>query len=167
MEHTANIIKPNKGIISSLLMVFAMFELLLIDDRYKVEAIATRCINCKKETGLYLETSTLDEIITEFVLNTIWHHVGMSWIICSNEGIKYEIDKSNHQDWLNKGPLYNTDICSRLHGSLFEYFITYEITDRYNLLCYLVAYDKKQPAYEYEESIIGDKLIPKVMTTES
>ena len=34
-----------------------MFELRLIDDRYKLGAIAMRCINCKKETGLYLGTS--------------------------------------------------------------------------------------------------------------
>ena len=31
MEHTANIINPNKGLIPSLLKVFAMFELRLID----------------------------------------------------------------------------------------------------------------------------------------
>ena len=57
MEHTANIINPNKGLITSLLKVFYMFELRLIDDNDKVEAIAIRCINCKKETGLYLGTS--------------------------------------------------------------------------------------------------------------
>ena len=48
MEHTENIINPNKGRIPSLLNVFAMFELRLIDDRDKVEAIAIKCINCKK-----------------------------------------------------------------------------------------------------------------------
>ena len=53
MEHTANILKPNKGLIPSLLRVFAMPELLLIDDRYKVEAIAIRCISCKKIRSLY------------------------------------------------------------------------------------------------------------------
>ena len=62
--------------------------------------------------------------------------------------MKYEIDESNHQYLLNKGPWYNTAICSRLYGILFEYFITHVRTDRYNLLCYLVAHDKKQPDYE-------------------
>ena len=56
------------------------------------------CINCEKETGLYLVTSTLEEMITKFVLNEILHHVGMSWIICSNDEMEYEMDKSNHQD---------------------------------------------------------------------
>ena len=64
--------------------------------------------------------------------------------------MKYEIDKNNHQYWLNKGTWYNTDICSRLHGSLFEYFITHARTDRYNLMCSLVSHDKKLPAYEYD-----------------
>ena len=91
----------------------------------------------------------------------------MSWIICSNKEMKYEIDEINHQDWLNKGPWYNTAICSSLHESLFEYFITHSGTDRYNILCYLVAHDKKQPDYEDEEISIGDRLIPKHVTTET
>ena len=66
-----------------------MFELHLIDDRNKVEAIAIMCIDCKKETSLYLRTSTLEEMITKFVLNAILHHVGMSWTICPNEEMKY------------------------------------------------------------------------------
>ena len=54
MEHTTNIMKPNKGIIPSLLKEFAIFELLLIGDKEKLDAIDIMCINCKKETGLYL-----------------------------------------------------------------------------------------------------------------
>ena len=52
MNNTANILDPNKGITASLLKAFAIFELRLIDDRYRVKAIAIRCINCKKVTGL-------------------------------------------------------------------------------------------------------------------
>ena len=83
----------------------------LIDDRDIVEDTAIRCINCKKETGIYLTTFTLEEMITNFVLNAILHHVGMLWIICSNKKIRYEMDKSNHPDCFNKGPWYNTSIC--------------------------------------------------------
>ena len=32
---------------------------------------------------------------------------------------------------------------------------------------FLVAHDKKQLAYEYEESVIGDRIIPKHVTTEA
>ena len=167
MEHNANILKPNKGLSPSLLKVIAMFELRLIDDKDKVDAIAIRCNHFEKETGLYFRTSTLEEMITKFVLNAILHHVGMSWIICSNKEIKYKIVEINHQDWLNKGHWYNTAICSRLHVSMLEYFITHARTYRYNLLCSLVAHDKKQLAYEDEESVIGDSIIPKHVTTEA
>ena len=73
----------------------------------------------------------------------------------------------NHPDWLNKGPWYNTSICSRLHGSLFEYYITNTITNRYNIMCSIVAHDLKKPAGEYDESGIGDRLIPKHVTIEA
>ena len=68
---------------------------------------------------------------------------------------------------MNKGPWYNTDICSRLHESLFEDFITHARTDRYDLMCYLVAYDTKLPGYEDDEINIGDRLINKNVTTEA
>ena len=60
-----------------------MFELRLFDDKEDeelkfVEIKASRCINCKKETGLYLINSTVEEMITKFVLNVIFHHMGMS-----------------------------------------------------------------------------------------
>ena len=60
MEHTANIINPNKGLIPSLLHIFSMLEFILIDNGDKLEAVAIRCINSKKETGLYLITSSLE-----------------------------------------------------------------------------------------------------------
>ena len=56
MEHTENIIDPKQGLIASLSKVFAMFELHLIGNIDKVEAIDIMCINCKRDTGLYLGT---------------------------------------------------------------------------------------------------------------
>ena len=53
MEHTENIMKINKGIITALLKEFAMFELRLIGDKEILDVIAIRCIHTKKETGLY------------------------------------------------------------------------------------------------------------------
>ena len=83
-------------------------------------------------------------MVTNFLLSSILHHVGTTWIISSNDKMKYEIEKINHQDWSNKGPWYNTDICSRLRGSLFEYFITHARTDSYNLVRSLVAHDRRK-----------------------
>ena len=63
------------------------------------------------------------------------HHVGMLWMISSNQEMEYEMNtKINHLDWLNKGPWYNINICSKLHGIKFEGFITQARTDRYNIM---------------------------------
>ena len=106
-------------------------------------------------------------MITKFALNAILYHVGMPWTICSNAEMKYEMEKINHPDLFNKGPWYNKSICLKLHGSMFEYFIKHARTDRYNLMCYLVAHDKIQPAQKYYESSIGDRSIFKNATTKS
>ena len=53
MEHTENILKPKLGLTPSLLRVFAMSGLHLIDDKDKVYAIDIRCINCKIEIGFF------------------------------------------------------------------------------------------------------------------
>ena len=54
-----------------------------------------------------------------------------------------------------------------MHGSLFGYLITHALTDRYNLMCSIVAHDKQQPDYENDENSTGDRLIPKDVTTEA
>ena len=51
--------KTKKGIITSLLNPFEIFELSLIGDKEKLDVIAIRCINCKKETSLYLKIQHL------------------------------------------------------------------------------------------------------------
>ena len=69
-------------------------------------------------------------MITKFVLDTILHHVGLSRIIYSNKKMKYDTEEDNHPDWLNKGPWYNTVICYKLYGTMFEDFIINDITYR-------------------------------------
>ena len=44
-----------------------MFELRLIGDKEKVDVIAIRCINSKKETGLYMKKYKFEEMITKYV----------------------------------------------------------------------------------------------------
>ena len=88
MEHTANKMQDDKGIISSLLKMFSMFETRLSFGDKDLETLSIKCINCKRETGLNSETSftwVYDEIVTKFVLNEMLNHVGMSWIISSNQ----------------------------------------------------------------------------------
>ena len=57
------------------------------------------------------------------------HHVGMLWIIENHEQLKYDMDIHN-SDWMTRGPWYNTSICNKLHGKLFERFIINIRTDR-------------------------------------
>ena len=49
-------------------------------------------------------------------------------------------------------------------GKMFEDFIRYARQDKYRLMCSIISHDKKQPSYEFEESSIGDRLIPKNTT---
>ena len=133
MEHTANKMQEYKGLISSLFKMFSIFEIRLSFGDKDLDALSIKCINCKRETALNPETSftwVCDKIVTKFVLNEMLHHVGMSWIISSNREMEYEMNtKRNHIDWLNKGTWYNRKICSKLHGSRFEDFITQARTD--------------------------------------
>ena len=75
-----------------------------------LDIVSLKCINCKKETGLNPETRftwVYDQVITEFLLNAMLHHVGMSWIIISNKKMDYDkYTNSNHLDWFNTGPWY-------------------------------------------------------------
>ena len=67
------------------------------DDQNKFEHIAIRCISCGKEIMISMDNmnTTYQDIITSFVLNTVLHHVGMSWIIETNKHLEYDTDKNN------------------------------------------------------------------------
>ena len=47
-----------------------------------------------------------------------------------------------NSDWLTGRPWYNTYICRKLHGKLFEAFIINARTDRYHIMCSIRAYEK-------------------------
>ena len=70
-----------------------------------------------------------NDIITQFLLNTMLHHVGMSWIIETNKHLEYDIDKHN-PDCITSGPWYNTYVCKKIHETMFENSIINAITDR-------------------------------------
>ena len=65
MDHTENIVKPNKSLITSLLKAPAMFQLRKIYDKHNeeenvVDAIAIKCSYCNKDTCLYLKDTTIE-----------------------------------------------------------------------------------------------------------
>ena len=164
MEHTGNIMQDDKHLISSLSKMFSMFEMRLSYGEKYLDTLYLKCIYCKRETCLDLETTftwVYDEIIAKFVLNAMLHHVDMSWIISSNQEMEYEMNtKNNHLDWSNKGLWYNKNICSKLHGIKLKDFIKQARIHQYNLMCSLVAYDILEPDNKYNESSIGDIEIP-------
>ena len=57
MEHTANKMQENNGLISSLLKMFSMFEIRLSYGERYLDTLSLKCINCKRETGLDPETN--------------------------------------------------------------------------------------------------------------
>ena len=54
-------------------------------------------------------------------------------------------------DWMTGGPWYNTYICKKLYGKLFEGFIIKERNDRYHIMCSIDVYEK-----EHQSSICDD-----------
>ena len=48
----------------------------------------------------------------------------------------------NNSDCITGGPWYNTSICKKIHGNLFEGFIRNERTDRYNIMGDIYAHEK-------------------------
>ena len=73
--------------------------------------------------------------------------------------------RKNHI-WLNKCPCYNTAICSKLHGTLFENYISYDIIEKYNIMCFINAYYKLLPTYVDDANSRDDRAILKNATTE-
>ena len=67
-------------------------------------------------------------MITPFMMNSMLHHVGMSWMITSKKGMDYE-NFSNHDNvgWFDKGPWHKKNICSKL--APLDYVDFYERKD--------------------------------------
>ena len=100
------------------------------------------------------------------MLNTVLHHVVMSWIIETNQQLEYDIDKHN-PDCITDGPWYNRYICTKLHGTVLEIYIRNSITNRYNILCYIDAHDKQQPSSVGFGIIGGCNALPENSTKEA
>ena len=95
------------------------------------------------------------------------HHVGIIWIIENHEELKYDTYIQNSY-WMTGGPCYNTFICKKLHGKLFEAFITIERTDRYNIMYSIDAYEIEHQLYNCDDGISsGGYPLPKNSTTEA
>ena len=79
----------------------------------------------------------------------------------------YNFTKRKKLEWFDTGPWYNKNICSKLNGINFEDFITQARTDRYNIMCSLVAQDRLKEKKTEDESSIGDREIPNDATVKA
>ena len=61
----------------------------------------------------------LNSVITNFVILSVFQNIGLLWIIENNKHYKFEMDLEDTR-WTDKGPWYNTTICTKLNGLIFE-----------------------------------------------
>ena len=92
------------------------------------------------------------------------HHVGMIWIIENHEELKYDTEILN-SDWLTGGPWYNTYICKKFYGKLFEGFIINSRTDRYNIMFYIDAYEREHKSSSYDYGSSGGGCLLQITST--
>ena len=57
--------------------------------------------------------------------------------------------------WLKGGPWYNTSICKKFYGTLFEGFIINARINRYNIMCSIDAYEREHQAYSCDNGSSG------------
>ena len=83
MEYTGNDMKIDIPLTTSLLKMFSMFEISLTVWDVNVDEVSLMCINCKIKTGLEPKYGKefYDKMTTPFMMNSMLHHVGMSWMI--------------------------------------------------------------------------------------
>ena len=99
-----------------------------------------------------MKDKKLSKVVTFFVKDAVLQHVGIQWLTESKYQVKFNIEE-NFPNWIQNKTWYNTRICSHLSGSYFEEFFNTTQQDRYDLMCYVDAYDKLHPTcYDYVSS---------------
>ena len=78
-----------------------------------------------------------NDIIPQFLLNTMLRYLSMSWIIEKNQQLEYEIDKHNPY-WITVGPWYNTSICKNYMEQCFKYILEMQELTYINLCVILM-----------------------------
>ena len=78
-------------------------------------------------------------------MNSMLHHVGMSWMISSKEEMDYDnFTNIKNLGWFDTSPWNNKNICSKLYGTTFEGLLNrLEKTDTISCVHYLSSYHQK------------------------
>ena len=82
----------DKSLTISLLKMFSMFSVIFTVLEGNVNEVTLKCMNCKRKTYLQHKSDKefIDKMITPFMMNSMLHHVGMSWMISSKKDMDYE-----------------------------------------------------------------------------
>ena len=87
MEYTGNDMISDIPLTTSLLKMFSIFGVKMTVGDVNMDEVYLMCINCKIKTGLEPKSGKefYDKMITPFVMNSMLHHVDMSWMIISKK----------------------------------------------------------------------------------
>ena len=99
MEHNSDNIETQIKLLPSLLKVLTMFKMRLWYDNENFEEnvmnnIVIRCRNYGKTNVLVVKNTHYKDMVTNFLLNSVLHHVGLSWIIEKNQQLEFDIYKT-------------------------------------------------------------------------
>ena len=90
--------------------------------------------------------------ITFFETNILFQRVGISWIIESNEELKFYVQE-HFPNWMCDVPWYNSTMCSPFHGYSFEHFFR---------ICAIDMYKNIHPTEPYNASSGGGRPMQKI-----
>ena len=121
--------------------------------------IGIKYSNFRRTIVLLLKNQTIENFITQFVTNMVLQHVGLYWIIQSNQNLNFDF-QIHCISWVLNLPWYNTQICPRLHGSLFEDYVTTDRQGIYNLMCSIEAHKRYQKTINDDASSGGGIPLP-------
>ena len=107
------------------------------DGGFNAKMICIKCKSCDRTVTYNLASEEeLNSFIAPFVIHSLFQPVGFLQIIYINKHYKFEIDSEDTQ-WTDKGPCYNTTICTELNGQIFKDTFKIGHKDRYDFMCYV------------------------------
>ena len=86
------------------------------------------------------DNQNIEDLITPFVSNMVFQHIGLFWIIQSNKNLSLDI-QNIYPSWILNGSCYNTTIFLRYHLLVFEDYFTTSKHDKYYLICSIKAHE--------------------------
>ena len=73
------------------------------NDRDEPDAIGIQCNNFKKENCYTIQNITVNKFITPFVVNIVFRHIVLSWIVERNDNLNFYVQELC-PCWLGDGP---------------------------------------------------------------